>query len=104
MQLKSTKRAIDCMQFIAIFSFSACYKIYHPNKQSLSALPKAREPLSRENVCRTGSVIGHAFLCNYSLLYDIYSHIVLINLNLGHSFILRKGGKANRTKKPIGYV
>ena len=37
--------------------------------------------------------------------YDyIYSHIMLINLNLGHSFILRKGGKVNRTKKPIGYV
>ena len=30
----------------------------------------------------------------------IYSHIVLINLNLGPSFILRKGGKENRTKKP----
>ena len=30
----------------------------------------------------------------------IYSHIVLINPNLGHSFILRKGGKENRTKKP----
>ena len=30
----------------------------------------------------------------------IYSHIVLINLNLGPSFILRKGGKDNLTKKP----
>ena len=29
----------------------------------------------------------------------ICSHIVLINLNLGHSFILRKGGNENRTKK-----
>ena len=53
------------------------------------------------------SLLGLASLCSWLVAHYyiiIYSRIMLINFILGHSFILRKGGKVNLTKKPIGYV
>ena len=101
-KLKSTKRAIDCSSLQFLVSQHVLKFIAQTSNFSLSV---ARGPIAfelRESVphlLRQRTRISMQLLI-IIIIMIINSHIVLINLNLGPSFILRKGGKENRTKKP----
>ena len=100
-QLKSTKRAIDCSSLQFLVSQFVLKFIAQTSNFSLSV---ARGTIAFEpRKCVTHLLRqiedSHFYAITHYYMI-IYSHIVLINLNLGPSFILRKGGKENRTKKP----
>ena len=99
-QLKLTKRAIDCssLQFLVsqhVLKFIA-------QTSNLSQRCQRHDSPLAERMCDDApapSEDSHFYAITHYYMI-MYSHIVLINLNLGHSFILRKGGKANRTFLP----
>ena len=100
-QLKSTKRAIDCSSLQFLVSQHVLKFIAQTSNFSLSI---ARGTIAFEprecvtHLLRQRTRISMQLTTHYYMI--IYSRIVCINLNLGHSFILRKRGKENRMKKP----
>ena len=98
-QLKLTKRAIDCSSLQFLVSQHVLKFIAQTSNLSLSI---ARGTIALEPRECVTPLLRRRTRISMQLLIIIrlYSHIVSISLNLGHSFLLRKGGKANSTKKP----
>ena len=108
-QLKSTKRAISCssLQFLVSQHVLKFVAQRSNLSQALSASQRCQrhDSIWAERISVAPALTEPIWpRISMQLLIIIYSHTMLINLNLGHSFISRKGGKANRTKKNIGYV
>ena len=101
-QLKSTKRAIDCSSLQFLVSQHVLKFIAQTGNFSLSVARGTRAFEPREcvthHLLRQRTRISMQLATHYYMI--IYGRIVCINLNLGPSFILRKGGKENRMKKP----
>ena len=100
-QLKSIKRAIDCSSLQFLVSQHVLKFIAQTGNFSLSVARGTRAFEPREcvtHLLRQRTRISMQLPTHYYMI--IYSRIVCINLNLGPSFILTKGGKENRMKKP----